>query len=125
MEYDKMTKAQLIEKLENLSHLGTTVHAKNKQINELKKERNKNLEDYEKRLSELAKELQEKDRLQKQLITPKKHKEELEKVWKDAQEAVDKANVVLKTYEQAMTLINSALAIINENDKYMSEKINK
>lgn len=119
MDYNKLTKAELIEKLEEQKHLAQAVEAKDKEISELKKGRDANLKDYEMRLSELRKEIQGKEKL----ITPEKHNEEMEKVWKDAQEAIDKANLVLQNYSQFLTLINSAMSVINQNDKYMSEKI--
>ena len=62
MEYDKMTKAELIEKLENLSHLGTTVHAKNKQINDLKEQKKEQEEKYKMIIKELKSQLEDRRR---------------------------------------------------------------
>lgn len=141
MDYNKLTKAELIEKLNEQKHLASAVEAKDKEIlkikdrqqkivkdyesriNDLKKGRNEVSKEHEIRVNELKKEILEKDRALSVAITPETHKEELEKVWDEAQKTVDKANLVLQTYSQALSLINSAMSLINQNDKYMSEKI--
>lgn len=125
MEYDKMTKAELIEKLEEQQHLAQAVEAKDKEISELKKDKKGHIKDYETRISHLAKELKEKENALLKSVTPEKHKEEIEKVWNEAQITIDKANLVLQNHTQVLALFNSAMAVINQNDKFLSEKINK
>lgn len=141
MEYDKMTKAELIQKLKEQKHLAQAIEAKDKEISELKNLKEKIIKDYEMRIvdlkkgrdeaskehdiriNELKKEILQKEKALSLSITPEKHKEEIEKVWADAKEAVEKANLVLHNYGQALALINSAMNVINQNDRYMSEKI--
>ena len=42
MDYDKLTKAELLEKLEEQKHLASAVEAKDIEMSELKKESKKN-----------------------------------------------------------------------------------
>jgi hypothetical protein len=123
MDYDKMTKAQLIEKLNEQKHLAQAVQAKDREINQMKNDKNKEQEKNNELIKLLKDELKSKEVAISSMITKKQFQEETNKILDDAQEAVDKANLVLETYGQAMNLINSALVIINKNDKYMSEKI--
>jgi hypothetical protein len=123
MDYDKMTKAQLIEKLNEQKHLAQAVQAKDREILKMREDRNKEQERNNEIIKSLKEELREQENRSRSMITKEQFEEETKKVLDDAQEAVDKANLVLDTYSQAMNLINSALVIINKNDKYMSEKI--
>ena len=105
MEYDKMTKAELIEKLREQKHLAQAVEAKDKEIVELKKT------------------LSEKSQQLANSITLDKHKEIVRKEIDEAEKTVELANTVLESHNNAMHLINSALAVINQNEKLLSEKI--
>jgi hypothetical protein len=52
-----LTKAELIQKLENLSHLKTTVHAKDVQIAELKKQHEEKIKKTKQRKRRLSKKI--------------------------------------------------------------------
>jgi len=96
-----LTKAELLEKLENLSHIKTTVHAKDVKIAELKKEKDV-------QIAELKKEHKEKiDDLEKQ------HEEEIKALKKEKAELVTKYQGSL-TKEQVEKATNQLLEERNE-----------
>lgn len=123
MDYDKMTKAQLIEELTKKKHLASAVESKDNQIANLRNQKLEEKEKYDEALRLIKEELQSKENLLKNYISKEQFQEEVDKVWKDAEEAVEKANLVLKTYNQFLSMMNSAMTLINQNDSYMSEKI--
>ena len=118
-----MTKAKIIEELTTKKHLASAVESKDNQIANLRNQKLEEKEKYDEALRLIKEELQSKENLLKNYISKEQFQEEVDKVWKDAEEAVEKANLVLKTYNQFLSMMNSAMTLINQNDSYMSEKI--
>ena len=126
MEYDKMTKAELIEKLENLSHIKTTVHAKDVKIAELKKEHKEKLSDLEKQHEEEIKKLK---REKSELVTKYQGsltKEQIEKVTQqliaERNEAVSRANLYIKIHHDLLKQIQHTTEMALFSEQLVSEK---
>lgn len=116
MEYDKLTKAELIEKLKEQKHLAQAVEAKDKEVAKVKEEFLKTREELERQLRSLNEQLVKS-------ITLEKHQEILKQELATAEETVKVANMVLQSHNNAMNLVNSAMAVINQNEALLSEKI--
>jgi transcriptional regulator len=123
MKYEKMTKEELIKKLEEQKHLAHAVESKDREISEIKKRGTEQKEKYNASLKMLKEQIAEKEFIIKQSFSKEQFKEEVDKIWKEAQLSVDKANIVLNGYTKALRLLNAALDMVNENDRHMSEKI--
>ena len=128
MEYDKMTKAELIEKLENLSHMKTTVHAKDIKIAELKKEHKEKIDDLEKKHKEELKILK---REKSELVTKYQGsltKEQIEKVTErlvaERNEAVSRANLYIKIHHDLLKQIQHTTEMALFSEQLVSEKFN-
>lgn len=108
MDYDKLTKAELIEKLNEKKHLASAVEAKDKEIirinNELQKARSE--------LNQKA-----------SMISKEKVDEMLNNALEDAEKTVQLANEFLAANKNALTLMNAAITVINQNDKLLNEKL--
>ena len=125
MKYEKMTKEELIKKLEEQKHLAHAVESKDREISEINKRGAEQQERYNTSLKVLKEQIKEKELIIKQSFSKEQFKEEVDKIWKEAQLSVDKANFVLNGYTKALRLLNAALDMVNENDRHMSEKLKK
>lgn len=128
MEYDKMTKAELIEKLENLSHIKTTVHAKDVKIAELKKEHKEKIDDLEKQHKE---KLQALKKEKEELVTKYQGsltKEQIEKVTQqllaERNEAISRANLYIKIHHDLLKQIQHTTEMALFSEQLVSEKFN-
>jgi predicted ATP-dependent protease len=125
MKYEKMTKEELIKKLEEQKHLAHAVESKDREIARILKRGAEEKQKYHTSLKLLKEQVAEKELLIKESFSKEQFKEEVDKVWKEAQLSVDKANAVLNGYTKALRLLNAALDMVNENDRHMSEKLKK
>ena len=139
MEYDKMTKAELIEKLENLSHIKTTVHAKDVRIAELKKELKEKIDDLDKKHEEKVQALKIKKEEEIQALkkekaelvtkyqgslTKEQIKEATERLLEERNEAVSKANLYTKIHHDLLKQIQHTTEMALFSEQLVSEKFN-
>jgi len=118
MNYKDMTKAELIEKLEEQKHLASAIEAKDIEMSQLKNKKDEEVKKLRENLQELRKELVGK--------IPKQQAEEMvNNALKDAEKTVQIANEFLAANKNSLQLMNAALKIINHNDKLLNEKLDK
>ena len=116
MEYDKLTKAELIELLQDQQHLAAAVEAKDKEITQLKESDNKKIQELQQRVDNILKEYEGSIK-----------KEQLEKLTKQITEerdyAMEIANNYIRTYTDFLkqTQQNLEMAIFTEG--LISKKI--
>lgn len=108
MDYEKLTKVELIEKLNEQKHLASAVEAKDKEIVRINNE-----------LQKARKELSE----QGQMIPKQKADEMVNNALADAEKTVQLANEFLAANKNALTLMNAAMTVINHNDNLLNEKL--
>ena len=116
MKYDKMTKEELIQKLEEQKHLVSAVEAKDNEMAQLKNKKDEEIKKIKEDLQELRKELVGK--------IPKQQADEMvNNALEDAEKTVQIANEFLAANQNSLQLLNSAIKIINHNDKLLNEKL--
>ena len=121
MKYEKMTKEELIKKLEQQQHLAAAVEAKDIEMSQLKNKKEEEIKKLKESLLSLRNELSQKSNM----ITKEQSDEMVNNALKDAEKTVQIANEFLAAKENSFKLINAALKIINHNDKLLNEKLNK
>ena len=118
MDYDKLTKAELIEKLNEQKHLAKAVEAKDREIIELKKR-------YETRLSEVVNEV---NQLQKDYAGALK-KQEIDKLIKTAEDQKNEsaylAQFYVKMYHDFLKQTQQNLEMALFTEQIVSEKFKK
>lgn len=119
MDYNKLTKTELIEKLEEQKHLASAVEAKDKEIVEIKELKEKEIVRINNELQKVRKELNE----QGEMVPKQKVDEMVNNALADAEKTVQLANEFLAANKNALTLMNAALTVINQNDKLLNEKL--
>ena len=110
-----LTKAELIQKLENLSHLKTTVHAKDVQIAELKKQ-------HEEKIKRLNKEKEDLVKKYTGSITKEQIDKVTEKLIEERNEAVKKANLYIKIHHDLLKQIQHTTEMALFSEQLVSEK---
>ena len=100
MDYDKLTKAELIEKLENLSHLATTVREKDSELSRLKQQVEK---------MEKQKEHIENAQLQEALKVNKELVDENREVFEDMRYLIQVYNTFLNNFQNNSQLVQILL----------------
>lgn len=114
----ELTKAELIEKLEEQKHLASAVEAKDNEIIQLKNKKDEEIKKLKELLTAARKELVGK--------IPKEQADEMvNNALKEAEKTVQIANEFIAGKENSLQLMNAALKIINHNDKLLNEKLNK
>jgi len=108
MDYDKLTKAELIQKLNEQKHLAQAVEVKDQEIIRINNELQKTRSELNQKASMVSKE--EVDKM-------------LNNALADAEKTVQLANEFLAANKNALTLMNAALTVINQNDKLLNEKL--
>jgi hypothetical protein len=108
MDYDKLTKAELIDKLNEQKHLAHAVEVKDQEIIRINNELQKTRSELNQKASMISKE--EVDKM-------------LNNALADAEKTVQLANEFLAANKNALTLMNAALTVINQNDKLLNEKL--
>jgi nucleoid DNA-binding protein len=119
MKYDKMTKEELIKKLEEQQHLASAVEAKDIEMSQLKNKKDEELKKLKESLLETRKELAQKAHM----ITKQQADEMVNTALKDAEKTVQIANEFLAANKNSLELMNAAIKIINHNDKLLNEKL--
>jgi hypothetical protein len=118
MDYDKLTKAELIDKLNEQKHLAQAVNAKDKEIVELKKR-------YETRLEQVTDEV---NQLKKDYQGALK-KEEIDKIIKTAEdqrkESSHLAQFYVKMYHDFLKQTQQNLEMALFTEQLVSEKFKK
>lgn len=118
MKYEKMTKEELIKKLEEQKHLASAVEAKDNEMSQLKNKKDEEIKKLKENLLSLRKELAGK--------IPKQQADEMvNNALKDAEKTVQIANEFLAANQSSLQLMNAALKVINHNDKLLNEKLDK
>lgn len=119
MDYGKLTKAELIQKLNEQKHLASAVEAKDKEIVELKEAKEKEISRINNELQKARSELKE----QSTMITKQQADEMVNTALADAEKTVQLANEFLAANKNALTLMNAAMTVINHNDNLLNEKL--
>lgn len=128
MDYTKLTKSELIEKLEEQQHLVSAVEAKDIEMSQLKKESKKELEQLKKKNEEEVKAL----KLQKEELITKYQgsltTEQIEKVTErlvaERNEAVSRANLYIKIHHDLLKQIQHTTEMALFSEQLVSEKFN-
>jgi len=132
-----LTKAELLEKLENLSHIKTTVHAKDVKIAELKKEKDVKIaelkKEHKEKIDDLEKQHEEEIKALKkekaELVTKYQGsltKEQIEKVTQqlieERNEAVTRASLYIKIHHDLLKQIQHTTEMALFSEQLVSEK---
>lgn len=123
-----LTKAELIEKLEEQQHLVSAVEAKDIEMSQLKKESKKQLEQLKKKHEEEIKalKLQKAELVTKYQgsLTKEQIKEATEKLIAERNEAVSKANLYIKIHHDLLKQIQHTTEMALFSEQLVSEKFN-
>ena len=132
-----LTKAELIEKLEEQTHLASAVEAKDIEISQLKKESKKQLEDLKKKHEEEIKRLSKKREeevkaLKKEKaelvtryqgsLTKEQIKEATERLIEERNEAAQRANLYIKIHHDLLKQIQHTTEMALFSEQLVSEK---
>jgi hypothetical protein len=112
MDYDKLTKAELIDKLNEQKHLAHAVEAKDQEIIRINNE-----------MQKVKEQIKEQNLRMVGMISKEDSNKILNEALKDAEEKINLANQFLVSQKNALNLFNSALAVINQNDTLLQEKL--
>ena len=112
MDYNQLTKAELIEKLNEQKHLAHAVEAKDKEIVRINNE-----------MQKVKEQIREQNKRMVGLIPREESNKILDEALKDAEEKINLANQFLSAQKNTLHLLNSALAVINQNDALLNEKL--
>jgi predicted nucleic acid-binding Zn-ribbon protein len=112
MDYDKLTKAELIDKLNEQKHLAQAVEAKDQEIIRINNE-----------MQKVKEQIKEQNLRMVGMISKEDSNKILNEALKDAEEKINLANQFLVSQKNALNLFNSALAVINQNDTLLQEKL--
>lgn len=118
MDYDKLTKAELIEKLNEKKHLAQAVEAKDKEIVQLRKNYESRIEGLQEEIAKFKKDYQ-----------GALKKEEIDKLIKDAEtkrnEAKQLAQFYVKMYHDFLKQTQQNLEMALFTEQIVSEKFKK
>lgn len=112
MDYSQLTKAELLEKLNEQKHLAQAVDAKDQEIIRINNE-----------MQKVKEQIKEQNLRMVGMISREESNKILDEALKDAEEKINLANQFLVAQKNALHLFNSALAVINQNDALLQEKL--
>lgn len=122
MDYEKLTKAELIEQLKNAKHLATTIQAKESEILKLKVKFKKEIQEAVERENEAKQKINELVQKNQGTVSQEVLQSTIEKIEMDRDRAIGVANRYMQAFRDYLKLTQQTLNMAISTEELISPK---